>query len=457
MDNTNTIQQTGKHKRKKKQSLPFRIFKKLLAVISTTLLSLFLVMVITGTIVATALTVYVLDFMDDSTNITLQELESGSDTYFYGIQKDEDGDEEIVILNRVKTDVQRIPVSIDRIPQHVRDAFVYTEDERFYLHEGVDYKRTLSAFMNMFLHFYDTNQGGSTITQQLIKNLTGDDEQSPQRKIREIFSAMQLERTYTKDEILEEYLNYIGFGGPINGIQLASIRYFGKNVDELTVPEAAVLAAIPKSPQFYGPFVETYNENNRVIVDGKANNKSRQRYVLYQMYKNGAITFDEYQKYLNTKLVYTDSEEYLRLHPEDSAEEMEQEQKAYSWVVDAMYYEVADFMMKEYNIDENQAYSRINKGGYKIYSTVDDTMQKYVEEKFLDLGNLVNVDSVRRWADIDGDGESEEYLPHVAFIALNYDGSVKALAGDWGEKTTSLSTSYAVQERRQVVSTMKPI
>lgn len=453
----NNVQSAGKHKKKKKQSLPVRILKKLLAVISTTLLSLFLVMVITGTIVATALTVYVLDFMDDSTNVTLQELESGSDTYFYGIQKNDKGKDEIVILNRVKTDVQRIPVSIDRIPQHVRDAFVYTEDERFYLHEGVDYKRTLSAFMNMFLHFYDSNQGGSTITQQLIKNLTGDDEQSPQRKIREIFSAMQLERTYTKDEILEEYLNYIGFGGPINGIQLASIRYFGKNVDEITVPEAAVLAAIPKSPQYYGPFVETYNENNRLIVDGKANNKERQRYVLYQMYKNGAITFDEYQKYLSTKLVYTDSEEYLRLHPEDRAEELEQEQTAYSWVVDAMYYEVADFLMKEYNIDQSEAIKRINKGGYKIYSTVDDTMQKYVEEKFLDLGNLVSVDSVRRWADIDGDGEAEEYLPHVAFVALNYDGSVKALAGDWGEKTTSLSTSYAVQEKRQVGSTMKPV
>ncbi|MDE6833700.1 MAG: transglycosylase domain-containing protein [Ruminococcus sp.] len=453
----NNVQSTGRRKKKKKQSLPVRILKKLLAVISTTLLSLFLVMVITGTIVATALTVYVLDFMDDSTNVTLQELESGSDTYFYGIQKNEKGKDEIVILNRVKTDVQRIPVSIDRIPQHVRDAFVYTEDERFYLHEGVDYKRTLSAFLNMFLHFYDTEQGGSTITQQLIKNLTGDKETSPQRKIREIFRAMQLERTYTKDEILEEYLNYIGFGGPINGVQLASIRYFGKNVDEITVPEAAVLAAIPKSPQYYGPFVETYNDNNRLIVDGKANNKERQRYVLYQMYKNGAITFDEYQKYLSTKLVYTDSEEYLRLHPEDRAEELEQEQTAYSWVVDAMYYEVADFLMKEYNIDQAEAIRRINKGGYKIYSTVDDTMQKYVEEKFLELGNLVNVDSVRRWADIDGDGQAEEYLPHVAFVAMNYDGSVKALAGDWGEKTTSLSTSYAVQEKRQVGSTMKPV
>ena len=93
----------------------------------------------------------------------------------------------------------------------------------------------------MFLHFYDTEQGGSTITQQLVKNLTGDKDHTPQRKIREIFTAMQLEKTYTKDEILEEYLNFIGFGGAVNGIQLASIEYFGKNVEELSTAEAAVL------------------------------------------------------------------------------------------------------------------------------------------------------------------------------------------------------------------------
>ncbi|HBB71610.1 MAG TPA: hypothetical protein DCZ71_03275, partial [Ruminococcus sp.] len=246
-----------KKKKKKKKNIPLLILKKFITVIATTLLSLFLVMIITGTIVATALTVYVLDFMEDATNITLSELESGSDTYFYGYTTQEDGTKELTVLKQLKTDLQRIPVSIDRIPQHVRNAFVYTEDERFYVHDGVDYKRTFSAFLNMFIHFYDTDQGGSTITQQLIKNLTGDDEHTPQRKIREIFSAMQLEKSYSKDEILETYLNYIGFGGPINGIQLAATRYFGKNVEELTTPEAAVLAAIPQSPQYYGPFVET--------------------------------------------------------------------------------------------------------------------------------------------------------------------------------------------------------
>lgn len=447
-------------KTKKKKNTFLWILRKLLTVIITTLLSLFLVMVITGTIVATALTVYVLDFMDDSTGVTLQELEAGNDTYFYGYETDENGEQKLVVLNRVKSQVQRIPVTIDRIPQHVRDAFVYTEDERFYTHDGVDYKRTFSAFVNMFMHIYDTEQGGSTITQQLIKNITGDDEHSPQRKIREIFSAMQLEKTYSKDQILEEYLNYIGFGGPINGIQLASIRYFGKSVEELTVPEAAVLAAIPKSPEEYGPFVEYHEDNDPrkpIVIDGRANNKTRQRYVLYKLYDNGVISYDDYQAYLNTKLMFTDSPEYLAAHPEDTAEELEKEESAYSWVVDAMYFEAADFFAKEFNTDRADAIERINRGGYKIYSSVDDQMQKYVENVFLDLNNFLDPSMVIRYVDLDDDGELDECVPHVGFIALNYDGTVKSLIGDWGEKKDSLITNYAVDEPRAVGSTMKPV
>ena len=443
--------------KKKKRNPVATFFKKFFMVIATTLLSLFLVMIITGTIVATALTVYVLDFMEEATSISLSELESGSDTYFYGTELDENGEPQLKVLQSIKTDVQRIPVSIDKIPQHVRNAFVYTEDERFYIHDGVDYKRTFSAFLNMFLHFYNTDQGGSTITQQLIKNLTGDDEHSPQRKIREIFSAMQLEKTYSKDEILEEYLNYIGFGGPINGIQLAATRYFGKSVEELTVPEAAVLAAIPQSPEWYGPFVEYYDDDGNLIRDGKANNKERQQYVLWQMYKNGAITYDEYQEYLNTHILYTDTEEYRKLHPEIDLEKMESEQQIYTWEVDAMMYEAAGYLMEQYGIDKEEAIKRINKGGYRIYSTIDPQMQAYVEEKFLDINNMVSADYVRRWADLDNDGKAEEYLPHIAFVALRYDGSVMAQVGNWGPKESSLSTSYAVTEPRQIGSTMKPI
>ncbi len=443
-------------KPKKKKNKALVILKKLLTIIATTLLSLFLVMIITGTIVCTALTVYVLNFMEDSTSITLQELESGSDTLFYGSELDENGNEKLVVLKRIKTDVQRIPVTIDRIPQHVRDCFVYTEDERFYTHDGVDYKRTFSAFVNMFLHIYDTEQGGSTITQQLIKNVTGDDEHTPQRKIREIFSAMQLEKSYSKDEILAEYLNFISFGGPINGIQLASLSYFGKNVEDLTIPEASVLAAIPKDPNNYGPFTEHTDDFDRPL-EGRTINRDRQEYVLYKLYENGAITYDEYQEYLNTPLVYADTEEYKQLHPEASAEELIQEQNDNSWEMDAMYYEVLDFLEEQFNVDQEEAIKRLNKGGYKIYTTLDSQMQDYVAERFLDLNNLMPADSVIRWVDLDGDGEAEEYKPHVAFIAMNYDGTIRAVIGDWGEKSGSIITNYAVQEPRPIGSTIKPI
>ena len=440
-------------KKKRKQSKILLIIRRFFAIILTTLLSLFLIMIITGTIVATALTMYVLDYVEDSRGITFQELEQGYNTYFFAYDKEGNP----VQLNMIKADVQRIPVTIDKIPQHVRDAFVYTEDERFYTHEGVDYKRTFSAFLNMFLHIYDTEQGGSTITQQLVKNLTGDKEVSPARKIREIFNAMQLEKTYSKDEILEQYLNYIGFGGPINGIELACIRYFGKSVDEINTAEAAVLAAIPKSPNKYGPFQSKTDDTGFMTLDCKYNNRQRQKYVLWQMYKNGSLTYDDYQMWLNEEILYTDTKEYLDAHPEDALKQMERESSVYSWAVDAAIYEVADYLMSIYNIPQYEAISRINKGGFQIYLTVDLELQEYLDEKFSDLKNLMEPKSVRRLVDLNDDGELEEDFPQVGFSIMDYEGRVLGYGGAIGVKEKNLVHNYATAEKRQVGSTMKPV
>ena len=450
----NSAQPHKKKKRKKNKVL--MVIKKFFSIILTTIMSLFLIMIITGTIVATALTVYVLDFMEETTGVTFQELEQSYDTVFYATDK-ETG--EYVNLQTIKTGgTQRIPVSIDKIPQHVRDTFVYTEDERFYTHEGVDYKRTFSAFLNMFIHIYDTDQGGSTITQQLVKNLTGDDEKSPSRKIREIFKAMELEKRYSKDEILEQYLNFIGFGGPINGIQLASIRYFGKDVSELTTAEAACLAAIPKNPNKYYPFAhKTDPDTGEVILDGKANNRERQQYVLWQVYKNGAITYDEYQQCLNEKLLFTDTEEYLALHPEDAAKDLEKENDAYPWPVEVAIMELQEYLCEQFNIDKYEARKRINRGGYKIYLTVDLEMQEYVDEKFSDINNLMDGKKVMRKIDLNDDGELDEDYPQAGFVAMNYEGEILALGGAIGKKMHDLVNSYAYNEPRQIGSTMKPI
>lgn len=439
----------GKGKNKKPKS-PVR---KVLTVLGTTLLSVFLVVVITGTIVVTALTIYVLEFMDESTDVTIKELESSANTIVYA----QDKDEKLIQLYIVNNGVQRIPVDIEQIPQHVRDAFVAIEDERFYSHEGVDYKRTFAAFANMFMHIYDTQQGGSTITQQLIKNLTGDDDPSPERKIREIFRAMQFEKKYSKDEILESYLNYIGFGGPRNGIQVAAHDYFGKDVSELSIAEAACLAAIPKSPETLNPFAGYEDDDGNWVNTGKENNRERQVNVLDHMYSNGVISYDQYKEALDEKLIFTDSKEYKEAHPETEEEKKLKSQKATSWVVDTALREYSAVLMDEYGIDENAAINRINNGGYQIYTTVDMDMQNYVEEKYLDLNNLMDADSNCAWVDEDDDGESEQIFPQSAFIAMNYNGEILSVVGGVGEKKDSLVFNRATMAKRQPGSCIKPI
>lgn len=429
---------------------PISVIRKIFAIFGTTLLSMFLIVIITGTIVATAMTVYVLEFMDETSDVTITELASSANTIIYANK----GKNELVELYTVNNEIQRVPVDIDKIPQHVRDAFVCIEDERFYSHEGVDYKRTFAAFANMFIHIYDTQQGGSTITQQLIKNLTGDDDPSPERKIREIFRAMQFEKKYSKDEILENYLNYIGFGGPTNGIQLAAIKYFGKDVSELSIAEAACLAAIPKSPETLNPFAGYEDdETGEWINTGKEANRDRQENVLLHMYTNGAISYDQYQEALDEKLIFTDSKEYKKEHPEADAEKIEESQKANSWVVDTALREYAAVLMDEYGIDEEEAFARINNGGYQIYTTVDLKMQEYVQDKYLDLSNLMDPDSNCTY----DEEEDKMIYPQSAFIAMNYKGEIKCVVGGIGEKKKFLVFNRATMSQRQPGSCMKPV
>lgn len=439
-DNVENIKDYSHTPQKK---IPFskrhRKLKKFLTAFFTIVISFFLIMVITGTIVTSALTIYVLDFMDEAADVTIEELELSYNTYVYAYNSDN----ELVKLYEVSNGGnQSIPITIDDLPQHVKDAFVYTEDERFYSHDGVDYKRTFSAFLNMFMHIYNTNQGGSTITQQLIKNITGDDEQSPSRKIREIFRAMQLEKTYSKDEILVSYLNYIGFGGSTIGIEAASIKYFGKSVSDLDIAEAACLAAIPKSPNTLNPF-----------ADEEAN-KERQEYVLWQMYDNGAISYDQYQKALHEHLVFTNSDNYTDIYSDDEDEEIDlyDSSRATTWVVDTAINEFADYLCETYNLTHSEAISRINKGGYQIYTTVDLDMQDYVENKYQDISNLMSTSLAQKTLD---DGTTIE--AQSAFIAMNYSGEIQCVVGAVGEKTESLCWNYATMEERQPGSAIKPL
>lgn len=448
------IEQEFRELELRERAAKFHVVRQIFSILWSTFAALLLIAILTATIVGTWLVVYVMGFRDQVSNVTIEAMEMSYNTNIYAMNEDGEWEQ----IYEVTSEAQRIPISLDEIPQHTRDAFTCAEDLRFYSHEGVDYKRTFSSFVNMFVHIYDTNQGGSTITQQLIKNLTGDDEQSPSRKIREIFRAMELEKNYSKDKILETYLNYIGFGGPTNGIEAAAEKYFGKSASQLDIAESACLAAIPKSPETLNPFAGYTDETTGEWVNtGRERNRERMEYVLQQMYESGVLTYDQYEEALHEKLIFTDSEEYKAAHPVDE-EEQEKESAATTWVIDAAIYELADYIADQFNLTQEQAISRVNSGGYQIYTTIDMNMQEYVEQKYLDISNITDSSAVTRQYDSDGDGEEDtEISLESAFIAMNYQGEILALVGSVGEKTESLNWNYATMEPRQPGSTIKPL
>lgn len=427
--------------RKKKKSSPV---KKTFAIIGTTLLSLILIVIITGSIVATALTVYVMQFMDTETaEIDLYNLNMASASYMYAYDKD--GNE--VELMKISQDADREIVSIDQIPKYVRNAFVAVEDERFYDHEGVDFKRTFGAFVNEMLgmfgmSLYGGRQGGSTITQQLVKNVTQDDDPDFTRKIREIFRAMNLEEYYTKDDILEAYLNYIGFGGNTYGVQAASQRYFGKDVWDISLAQAASLAAIPKDPNVLNP--ERSPEKN----------KERQEVVLNMMLKNSFISDQEYNEALAADLELVSQK---NTQPSPNGDGQENENAANdsiespgvakgvtSYFEDAVITEVCQDLMEKYGYkDETAAYKALAEGGYRIYTTVDIEMQRQLEAKFMDMSTFAT--------------RELEDPPQAAFVCLDYQGNILGVVGGIGEKTQSRSWNRATMSPRSVGSCIKPV
>ena len=185
-------------------------------------------------------------------------------------------------------------MDLNDVPDHLVKALVAIEDHRFYTHKGVDWYRTVGAMFTL-LTGGDDSFGGSTLTQQLIKTLTGNNEVTVQRKLIEIFQALEFEKKYDKDEILEWYLNAVYFGEGAFGIYTAAEKYFGKEPSELTLAESASIVGIVNLPTYYSPF---YSEES---------NKTRQEAVLRRMYELGFISYDEYDQAMNEELVFSRS------------------------------------------------------------------------------------------------------------------------------------------------------
>ena len=256
------------------------------------------------------------------------------------------------------------PVDIEDMPENLVDAYVSIEDERFYSHHGVDIKRTGGAILSYITSFGHSSYGGSTITQQLVKNLTGDTTDSITRKVKEWWKAFLLECYFSKDDILEMYLNVIYVGPNVYGVQTGAKYYFNKDVKDLTLAECAYLAGINNSPNYYNPF-EGY-DNEEDITD-------RTLTVLQKMLELGKIDESEYgkaEKEVNNGLDFDQGE-------------IEIGDCIYSYHTDALINEVIEDLAEEKNISEAFAKNYLYLSGSTIYSTQDSSMQDKVETESL--------------------------------------------------------------------------
>jgi len=408
-------------KSQKPRSKGMRIFLKILSSAGKAFATLFLVGVITGCIVVTALTVYVMKFSDTTDVVDIDSYKYSYSTLIYAT--DSKGNQ--VEVDKLNSGKNQTWVDWDDVPQHVKDAFRCSEDIRFFDHEGVDWKRTFASFANLFLHFYDTRQGGSTITQQVIKNVTMDNDASIQRKVREIFRAINTERKFTKAQIFECYLNIIPLGGNNYGVQAAAEQYFGKDVSELTIAEAAALAATTKSPN-----------GINIKVNPERNKERRNNYTLKEMYEDGVITKEEYEAAL--------AEEVKYVPKKNSNVTEEGVLKPHSYFTDEIIREVINDLMEQYGYNYEYARSVLFNNGLRIYSTMDPDVQEILEEKYTNSLTFYS-------------NTKEKAPPQSAMIVYDYNGNMKAVVGGRGEKPGEEVLNRATMSKIGVGSAIKPL
>ncbi len=410
-------------RRKKQLTKGQRIAKTILGAIGKFLMTTILVLTITGCIVGTALTIYILDYVDSEPEIRLTSVGITNSSIVNAVNKDGEL-ETVASLSRGEN---KEWISISDIPQDLQDAFVYFEDERFWEHEGVDFYRSFAAVVNEVFGIGD-RFGGSTITQQLIKNLNGDIyNRSIEVKIKEIMQAMNLERYHTKDQILEAYLNIIGLHYNTIGVQAGARYYFGKDVTDLSLAECASLAVITKSPKNYNP------------IDNPEANKTRRNNCLKKMLEFERITQEEYDAACAEPVVT------VKTPSLEDDEEKEPEKSVGGWFTDALTEQVLDDLMERYNYTKAAAEDLLFTGGLTINSTMEIETQRKMEELFendanFKVGNL-----------------SAEDMPQASMVIMNYDGEICGLIGGRGERKGARLFNRATDANRAFGSTIKPL
>ena len=304
------------------------------------------------------------------------------------------------------------------IPYNLASAFVAVEDKRFYEHSGVDWRRTASAAFGVLTSGSMSGHGGSSIDQQLVRNLTGDRERGIPRKLREIKRALYIDKEYSKETILECYMNTIAMGNGIYGVEVAAEYYFGKKVQDLTIAECASLAGITNLPEYYRPDI---NPNN---------NLERRNIILGLMLDQGYITEEEYDVAINEELTVASNKAVLDVDVNN-------------YFVDALIDDVVEALMEKYKIEKTHAELNVYNGGYKIYATIKPEIQEAMESVYTDENYIL---TSKDGAKLQG-----------AMTIMDYEGHIVGIVGGMGEKTKSRDLNRATMSPRQPGSTIKPL
>ena len=433
--------------------------------------TLLLVFVVTLTIFSGIFMAYINSTMRGKVEVYLDEFETKVSTELYS--QDPDTGEWVMYQTLYLNSENRIWTDLEDIPKYLQEAAIAIEDKRFEKHHGVDWKGTTRAIV--YTLFGKNVQGGSTITQQLVKNVTGDNEVTVKRKITEIYRALELEKRYEKDEILEAYLNEVFFGQSCYGVVTASRMYFNKDVSDLTLAECASLMGITNNPSMYDPTLSSWTREN---------NRERQLTILGAMLEQDKISQEEYDEAKAEDIVFSNGftisgkyvgsdgtatepepEEPTTDDTESPADEEEPTIKGrYSWFTEAMIGDVADALVEKYGITDKvrdngttytayeQAWDMVHGKGYKIYTTQNPKYQKIAEDVCYDLSNIPYTSSYTNSA-----GEQVEDQLQIALTIVDpTNGYVVAMIGGAGEKQADRVWNWAVNAR-QCGSAIKPV
>lgn len=387
--------------------------------------------VLTVLVVVTTVLVSAIVYVKGDLVVNLDEYKANQNQTSFVYAYDKSG--ATVELARLHGEEDRVWVDLDDMSPYLKEAFIALEDTRFMKHHGVDWIRTFGVILKPS----NIGQGGSTITQQLIKNVTNNKEVTIVRKYREILMALNLEENYNKDVILEAYLNTLYLDSGCYGVKTASEKYFGKDVSELDAAECACLAVITKAPTKYNPLLNPEE------------NLKRRNHCLKLMYDDGkgCLNEEEYNAATTENLIFTNSPDYV---PSDKIKDTktanEEEKVINSFYVDYVIQAVRDDLMEKYGYSKQQATNQIYYGGLKIYTAVDLDVQATLEDVYVNRKSFPDMVSKK-------DGSKVQ----SAMTIMDYQGRIVAMVGQAGAKTQNRGLNRAANSYRQPGSTIKPL